>query len=164
MAKLMPSKLFTYKSRSSFTTVTWRFCESTEIDPALKPLGKIQIVGPEEVYNTWRFLFDGQVRERFAVLWLSTHNKVQGFNIISEGILAASLVHPREVFRDAIVISAASIILMHNHPSGNSEPSLEDKTITRQLVESGKIIGIPVHDHIIFAGHTFTSFAERGLL
>ena len=160
----MPSKLFTYKSRSSFTTVTWRFCESAEIDPAIKPKGKLQMVGPEEVYETWKFLFDGQVRERFVVLWLSATNRVNGFEVISEGSLNATIVHPREVFRGAIVATAGSIILLHNHPSGNPDPSNEDKMLTRQVVEAGKIIGIPVYDHMIFAGNAYTSFAERGLI
>ena len=159
-------KLFSYRSRSSFTTVTWRFCESTDIDPAIKQKvdGKLQAHTPLEVFESFRFMFDGQVRERFIVLWLSAHNKVQGFEVVSEGILNASLVHPREVFRGAIVASAHSIILIHNHPSGNPEPSMEDKTITRQIGATGKVIGVPVYDHIIFAGNEYTSFAERGLL
>ena len=101
---------------------------------------------------------------RFIVFWLNSANKVTGFEIISEGILNSSVVHPREVFRGAIVATAASIIIAHNHPSDNPEPSQEDIVITRQLVESGKITGIPIHDHIIFAGNTYLSFAERGLL
>ena len=76
----------------------------------------------------------------------------------------SSLCHPREVFRGAIVSTCASIIIAHNHPSGNIEPSQEDISITKQLVESGKIVGIPVHDHIIFADSTYTSLAERGLI
>ncbi|HZY10932.1 MAG TPA: JAB domain-containing protein, partial [Bacteroidota bacterium] len=83
---------------------------------------------------------------------------------ISEGILNSSLVHPREVFKPAITEPSASIILIHNHPSGNPEPSSEDIQITRQMVEAGKIIGIPVHDHIIITAHAHTSFVERGLL
>lgn len=87
-----------------------------------------------------------------------------GFEVVTEGTLNASLVHPREVFRGAIVATSASIILMHNHPSGNAAPSTEDIQITKQMVEAGRIIGIPVHDHIIFADDTYTSLAEQGLL
>ena len=83
---------------------------------------------------------------------------------ISEGILNSSLVHPREVFQRAILEPAASIILLHNHPSGNPEPSSEDLLVTRQLVEAGKIIGIPVQDHIILTASSYTSMAERGIL
>jgi DNA repair protein RadC len=68
------------------------------------------------------------------------------------------------VFRHAIVEHAASVILIHNHPSGNPEPSQEDIAITKQIVEAGKVVGIPVHDHIIIAGGNFTSLAERGLI
>jgi DNA repair protein RadC len=68
------------------------------------------------------------------------------------------------VFRGAIVTTAAAIILAHNHPSNNLEPSHEDISITKQIVDAGRIIGIPVHDHIIVAGNLFTSFAERGLM
>ena len=98
------------------------------------------------------------------MFWLNSANKVIGFEIISEGILNSSLTHPREVFRGAIVSTSASIIIAHNHPSESPEPSREDISISKQLVESGKIIGIPVHDHIIFAGDTYTSLAERGLI
>jgi DNA repair protein RadC len=83
---------------------------------------------------------------------------------ISKGILNSSLAHPRECFREAITQSAAAVIFVHNHPSGNPEPSQEDCAITKQLVEAGKIIGIAVHDHIIVAADKFTSFAERQLL
>jgi DNA repair protein RadC len=99
-----------------------------------------------------------------VVIWLNTANRVSGFEILSEGTLNTSVVHPREVFRGAIVATCAGIILAHNHPSGNPEPSPEDLQITRQIVEAGRIIGIPVHDHIIFADKTYTSFSEQGLL
>jgi DNA repair protein RadC len=114
-----------------------------------------------EHYHT---LFDNQVRERFVVFWLNSANKVIGFEIITEGLLNSSLTHPREIFRGAIVATAASIIIAHNHPSGNSDASDEDVRVTRQIVEAGKIIGIPVHDHLIFTDGTFTSLAESGLI
>lgn len=160
----MKRKEFSYRSTTSFRTVVWQFRESSDIPADIKDLGKVQISGPQDVYKHFRILFDGQIRERFVALWLNATNKVQGYEIISEGILNALLVAPREVFRGAIVATAASIILAHNHPSGNPDPSLEDKHITKQIVESGKIIGINVHDHIIFAFDSYTSFAERGLL
>jgi DNA repair protein RadC len=84
--------------------------------------------------------------------------------LVSEGTLDASLVHPREVFRLAITESARSIILLHNHPSGNAEPSPQDIAITRQLVSAGKLLDIPVLDHIIIAGEGYTSLRERQLL
>ena len=122
------------------------------------------IRSPADVFQNYQSLFKDQVRERFVVLWLNSANKVLGFEVITEGLLNSSLTHPREVFRGAIVSTSASIILAHNHPSGNPEPSQEDISITKQIVDSGKIIGIPVHDHIIFADNNFTSLAERGII
>jgi DNA repair protein RadC len=145
-------------------TVTWKFAEARDVLPELNASRNIQINDPQKLYTRYKALFDNQVRERFVVFWLSTANKVTGFDVISEGNLNASIVHPREVFRGAIVATAASIILAHNHPSDNPNPSNEDKHITRQLVESGKIIGIPVHDHLIFTNTGYYSFAEGGLL
>lgn len=109
-------------------------------------------------------MFDGEVREKFVVFWLSSANVVTGFETISEGLLNASLCHPREVFRGAIVASCSNIILAHNHPSGNKEPSKEDLSITKKLVEAGKIIDIKVFDHIIFAEEEYNSFVESGLI
>jgi DNA repair protein RadC len=145
-------------------TVTWKFKDANETHPDLPLQKDLTITNPEDVFNHFKALFEDQVRERFVVIWLNSANKVTGFEIISEGNLNSSIVHPREVFRGAIVATAASIILAHNHPSGNPQPSNEDKHITRQLIESGKIVGIPVHDHIIFAGDSYLSFAEQGLL
>jgi DNA repair protein RadC len=83
-------------------------------------------------------LFDGQVRERFIVFWLNNSNVVTGFEIITEGILNSSLVHPREVFSGAIVVATCvNIIRAHNHPSGNLEASQEDINITKQLIDAG---------------------------
>ena len=145
-------------------TVTWRFQEVNESIPELVGKPSIVIGSPRDLFNNYRSLFKDRVRERFLVYWLNSSNKVIGLEVISEGILNASVVHPREVFRGAIVATAAAIIVAHNHPSGSAEPSSEDLEITRQIVQAGKIVGIPCYDHIIFAGDTFTSFAERGLL
>ena len=145
-------------------TVTWRFCDATKQYPELPTKQNVYIRTPQDVHAAFRFLFQDSVKERFAVIWLNSANRAMGFEIITEGTLNASLAHPREVFRGAIVATCASVIVAHNHPSGNPEPSREDHEITRQLVEAGKIIGIPVHDHIIFADDKYTSFAERGLM
>ncbi len=106
----------------------------------------------------------GLRKESFRVLLLNAANQVFREVVVSEGSLNASIVHPREVFRSAISDAAASTILLHNHPSGNTEPSREDIAITRQLREAGKIIGIEVVDHLIIAGESYTSFAERGMM
>ena len=144
-------------------TISWSFSDCSKLYPEL-PNNKIYARGPEDVYRNFLFLFKEQVRERFIVFWLNSANRVIGFEVISEGILNSSLVHPREIFRGAIVATCASIIVAHNHPSGNGEPSAEDIAITKQVLQAGKIVGIPLRDHIIFTEESFTSFAERGLL
>lgn len=102
--------------------------------------------------------------ETFMVLLLNTANQVIRSTVVGEGSLNAVIIHPREVFRLAIAESAASVILAHNHPSGNSEPSKEDISITAQLVEAGRIVDIRVLDHLIIAGDEYTSLAERHLV
>ncbi|MFM2134552.1 MAG: hypothetical protein RL156_1833 [Bacteroidota bacterium] len=119
---------------------------------------------PEDVASYYIPLLRGAMRESFRVLLLNSANQVYRESIVSEGSLNSSLVHPREVFRTAITDTAASLILLHNHPSGNTEPSREDRAITHQLCEAGKIVNIKILDHVIIAGETYTSFSERGLL
>ncbi len=120
--------------------------------------------GPEDVAGYYITRFFGERVEIFKILLLSSANQIIREAEISKGTLNSSVVHPREVFRLAITESAAAIILIHNHPSGNSEPSKEDILITKQITEAGKIIDIKVLDHIIIAGDSFTSFAQKGLL
>lgn len=122
------------------------------------------IRGPKEVARIFTPRMRGLRKEQFHVMILNTAGRLIRTDLVSEGTLNSSVVHPREVFRTAIVESAASIIGVHNHPSGNPEPSREDINITKQLVEAGRIIGIPFHDHIIIAGEQYVSFADRGLL
>ena len=98
----------------------------------------------------------------FLLLLLNGKNRVMRDEIISEGSLTASLVHPREVFTPAIRHSAASIICVHNHPSGDPEPSMEDREITRRLAECGDLLGVKVLDHIIVGDGQYFSFLDRG--
>lgn len=142
-------------------TITWKFCDVIDSYPELKESRDVSISSPYNFYNTFKFLFDHEVKERFIVFWLNSANKVIGFEIVSEGTLNSSVVHPREVFRGSIVSSCASIIIAHNHPSGNTDPSGEDVVITNKLVKAGKIIDIPVFDHIIFTNESFYSFREN---
>jgi len=144
-------------------TISWKFKDTSEQYPQLKDK-RIKITSPAVLHEAFSFLFDGEVRERFVVFWLSSSNMVMGFEVISEGLLNSSLVHPREIFRGAIVATCANIILAHNHPSGNLDPSNEDLAITRKLVEAGKIIDISIFDHLIFGDGGFTSFVERNLI
>jgi DNA repair protein RadC len=122
------------------------------------------IGSPEDLVRHYGGKFRDLVQEEFWVFPLNAVNRLLEPRQISKGILTSSLSHPRECFREAITQSAAAVIFVHNHPSGNPEPSQEDCLVTRQLVEAGKIIGITVHDHIIIADDKFTSFAERKLL
>lgn len=103
-------------------------------------------------------------REHFRALLMNTKNQVIGTDKVSVGTLNSSAVHPRELFRNAIKRSAASVILVHNHPSGDPTPSREDIDITARLIEAGKIIGIEVLDHIIIGDNKFTSLKARGLI
>lgn len=148
--------------KTQLRQIVWRLKEVEEIPEGFTRDSVIH--GPEDLHRQFHFLFDGLVNERFVVFILNSKNAVAAIEIVSEGTLNASLVHPRETFRAAILGIGAAIIVAHNHPSGNREPSNEDLAITRQLTEAGKIIGIPLHDHVIFTQDGYTSFAERGLL
>ncbi len=117
-----------------------------------------------EVANHYLPLMRDLRKEVFRVLLLNRANRLIKEVTISEGTLEASIVHPRDVFREAIIEPAAGIILIHNHPSGNPSPSEEDLRITKQLVEAGRLLGIKVYDHIILAGESYRSLADEGLI
>lgn len=123
-----------------------------------------QISTPEDVVRIYGPRLRDLDHERFYVLCLDTGGHIIHEHLVSKGISNASLVHPRECFREAIRSSASSVILLHNHPSRIREVSGEDHMITRQLVEAGKVIDINVHDHIIIAGSSYVPFAENGWL
>jgi DNA repair protein RadC len=108
----------------------------------------------------------GVDREHFVVLLLDRKNRLTGINTVSVGSLTASIVHPREVFKPAILGNAAAVILGHNHPSGDPQPSQEDRVLTARLAEGGKLLGIEVLDHVIIGdGSTaYFSFADAGML
>lgn len=103
--------------------------------------------------------------EVFRVLLLSSRHDVLRRVTVSRGSLSSTVVHPREVFRPAILASAATIVIVHNHPSGDPEPSAEDVEITKRLARAGELLGIPVLDHVIVAkGNRYTSLRERGMV
>jgi DNA repair protein RadC len=102
--------------------------------------------------------------EEFHVAVLDSQHRLERDIMVTRGILNSSLVHPREVFREAIAERAAAIILVHNHPSGDPTPSADDRVVTEQLVAAGRLLDIPVHDHIVVGRGRYTSFAEAGLL
>ena len=103
-------------------------------------------------------------QEHFSILLLNNKNRVRAHKVISSGSLTASLVHPREVFKSVILYGAAAVILCHNHPSGDPEPSPEDIEITRRLVQCGDIFGSRMLDHVILGADSIFSFADRGMM
>lgn len=121
-----------------------------------------KIESPDDVARIYIPKLRGVRKEQFHVLILNSANQVIRTELVSEGNLNSSIVHPREVFRTAIIERAAAIIGLHNHPSGNPSASREDIAVTRQLVEAGKIIGITFHDHIIIAGEEHVSLKQEG--
>ena len=107
-----------------------------------------RIIGPRDIHQAFASLSECD-RERFYSVHLDSQNHVCGLELVTQGVLNASLITPREVYKAAILSNAGALILVHNHPSGNPDPSQEDRFVTKQLVESGKVMGIPIVDHII---------------
>jgi len=103
-------------------------------------------------------------REKFICMHLNVKNQIISFEIVSTGSLTSSIVHPREVYKGAILSNSASVIFMHNHPSGDPEPSIDDIEITKRLEKAGEILGINVLDHIIVAQKGFYSFRQHNLI
>ena len=125
---------------------------------------KITLDSPQAVAIFLQEKIGREKKEHFYILALDSRNNLVKLNNVSTGTLDASLVHPREVFKEAIQASAAQVIIAHNHPSGDTEPSEGDLVITNRLVEAGKILEIEVVDHIIVTSNSFLSFKERKLL
>jgi DNA repair protein RadC len=119
---------------------------------------------PRDVHAWYAPRLEDLPVEEFHVAVLDAQHRLERDITITRGILNSSLVHPREVFREAIAERAAAIILVHNHPSGDPTPSGEDRLVTEQLVAAGRLLDIPVHDHVIVGRGRYTSFAEAGLL
>lgn len=122
-----------------------------------------KITKPEDIVK-WASPIRNSMQEHFLCLSLNGSGEIMNNRVITIGLLNHSLVHPREVFRGAILDNAASVILVHNHPSGGLEPSSQDISITNQLKESGTLLGIPVIDHVIITRDCHCSLKERGFL
>jgi DNA repair protein RadC len=128
---------------------------------------KIRATGVKEVARVFRDILKledriEQDKEHFYVMHLNVKSQVLMVELVNIGTLNSSLVHPRETFRRAIVAGSASIIVAHNHPSGEVEPSDEDTKITKVLFEAGQLLGITMLDHVIFARDRYFSFKENG--
>jgi len=129
----------------------------------------VKIYSAETVANVFRDILKNeceidQQKEHFWVMGLNVKNRIQYIELVSLGILNQSLIHPREVFKSAIIKGIACLIFCHNHPSGESEPSQDDIDITKRLKEGGDLLGLKVLDHIIIGGDKVFSFAREGLL
>jgi DNA repair protein RadC len=118
---------------------------------------------PAEVAEECRS-FRGKKKEHFCVIFLDTQNRIIGRHLVSVGTLNASLIHPRETFRRAILKNCCSVIVVHNHPSGSLEPSPEDVDVTTRLVKAGQLLGIAVLDHVIVTRSAYFSFSEARLI
>jgi len=118
----------------------------------------------EDVYHHLHPRLSNLRKERFLILLLDCKHRVIREVIVSEGSLTASIVHPREVFNPAIRESAAAVILVHNHPSGDPEPSPEDLALTKRLCQAGELMGVRILDHVIIGHNRYLSLADRGIL
>lgn len=124
----------------------------------------VPLRAPRDVFLAFAPRLEDSPVEEFHVAVLDAQHRLERDVLVTRGILNSSLVHPREVFREAIAERAAAIILVHNHPSGDPTPSADDRLVTEQLVAAGRLLDIPVHDHVIVGRGRYTSFAEMGLL
>ncbi len=133
---------------------------SISADPVTRPV----INSPSDVADLVMEEMRSLDREHFRIMHLSTRNNVLGISAVSVGSLNSSIVHPRECFKEAIRRNANSVILLHNHPSGDPTPSREDLDITRRLTEGGKILGIEILDHVIIGEKRYVSLKEQGII
>jgi DNA repair protein RadC len=140
--------------------------ETRRDPPAATARPSTRCRSPGDVFSLMRPYAEPETTEAFWILALDAQSRVLFDTpiLITRGILNGSLVHPREVFRAAIVAGAAGIILVHNHPSGDPTPSADDRSVTQQLVSAGRLLDLPVYDHVIVGRSTYASFAELGLL
>ena len=127
-------------------------------------LNQIKIYSSNSIYEYYQDKLKDKLQEFFYCVYLDTKNHIIKDKLLFIGTINESLIHPREIFKEAYLLSASSIICVHNHPSGNVTPSNNDIIMTKQLIEVGKILGIKVLDHIIIGDGTFTSLCELGYI
>lgn len=123
-----------------------------------------QILSPNDAYEMIKEQLEGLDREQFIIACLNTKNEPTNISVVSVGSLNKAIVHPREVFKTAILSNAASVMAFHNHPSGETTPSQQDIQLTNRLYEVGELLGIKLLDHLIIGDGTFTSLKEKGYL
>ena len=133
------------------------------INNKINNINQIKIYSSESIFNYYKDKLKDKLQEHFYCVYLDTKNHIIKDKLLFIGTINQSLVHPREVFKEAYLLSATSIICIHNHPSGNVNPSNNDIIITKQLKEVGTLLGINVLDHIIIGKDTYYSFNDNGL-
>jgi DNA repair protein RadC len=143
--------------RPVFETLTVKEHVAGYFDP------KARLTQPSQIWELFRWL-GRESKEYMIVLLMDGKNRLSAVEICSIGTLNQSLCHPREIFKSALMVSCAAIVILHNHPTGDTSPSSEDIAITRRLKEASDIIGIKLLDHLIVSDTEYTSFVERGLL
>jgi len=147
-------------TRRTTVRAAWvKLVREAPIDATTSP-----IRGPHDVDKLLAARASAELCEVFYVVALDSQSRILGVCELTRGILNASLVHPREVFRVALALGAAGIIVAHNHPSGDPTPSADDRNVTRQLVNAGRLLDVPVYDHVVLGSKRYVSFAETGLL
>ena len=127
-----------------------------------KPIIREQFNNPEVIFNYYRYIIGDKKQEHFCCVYLDNQKRIIKDKIVFIGTLNYSPIHPREIFKEAYLLSASSIICIHNHPSGNVFPSKEDIMTTKRLMEIGKLLGIPIVDHIIIGSDKYYSLLEQG--
>ena len=158
ISKLSPNEILNFKGIGKSKAATISAC--FEITRRLSGYEKIQkqcIIDTKDLYSLLKPILLNKVNERFIVVSLDSRRKVISLGLISKGTVNQTLVHPREVFREAIINNASFIALAHNHPSGEHSPSHDDISITKRLLEVSKTIGIPIIDHIIVSDNGYVS-------
>jgi DNA repair protein RadC len=150
-------KGFDYLNRINIVTIKMEKVKSMLVENK-------RIISPGEVYKIVSEYLEGADREHLVLITLDMKNVINSISTVSIGSINSSIVHPREVFKPAILSNAASIILAHNHPSGDTNPSKEDINITQRIKEGGKLLGIDLLDHLIIGDDNYTSLKEKGIV
>jgi len=128
-------------------------------------LKSVKVSSPDVIFDLMHLIgLHESPEEKFIILCLDTKNNIFDFFVVSHGSVNASIVHPRDVFKRALLSNSTSILLIHNHPTGNTKPSKNDKKITQRLVDGGEILGINVLDHLIIGDYNYYSFKENNLI
>ncbi|MEX2503198.1 MAG: JAB domain-containing protein [Egicoccus sp.] len=137
-------------------------CAPTRFVPG--GLGRVEVAGPETAAEVLVPLVGFRDRERCVAAFLDTKHRLLGTATVSIGSIDHTFMAPREVFRDALLANASALVLAHNHPSGDPEPSRDDELVTRRLARAGEMLGVDLLDHLVVGGTTWTSLARRGVV